>query len=323
MSVLVTGAMGHVGYATVNACTSAGLDVVAYDQLTPDPVLTKAAGANVTWIRGDVTDWSGLLEIVREHNVDGVIHSAALANDHVCRPIPLSATQVNVLSTQNLLELARQLKWRRVVYVSTGAVYQASDPAGFILETDPPSPKNVYATTKYMGELLVNMYIQTYGVSACVVRASWIWGPALITSGFDGPRGPIPYFLIRALRGEAVHEPSGGEFIANFTYVKDLANVLVNAYCKESLPSNLYNVSNGEHYSTAQIVDAIKQVVPDAEISAGPGMTPWIDYTVLRGSFDISRVKKELGFEVEYPLQKGIADYAAWLKQNLPQSFAA
>ena len=168
-----------------------------------------------------------------------------------------------------------------------------------------------------MGELLVNMYIKTYGVSACVVRASWIWGPPLITSGFDGPRGPIPYFLIRALRGEAVHEPSGGEFIANFTYVKDLASALVNAYLKESLPSNLYNVSNGEHYSTAQIVDAIKQAVPGADLSVGPGMTPWIDYTVLRGSFDISRVKKELGFEVEYPLLKGIADYAAWLNQNL------
>jgi UDP-glucose 4-epimerase len=168
-----------------------------------------------------------------------------------------------------------------------------------------------------MGELLVNMYVKTYGVSACVVRASWIWGPPLITHGFDGPRGPIPYYLIRALRGEAVHEPSGGEFIANFTYVKDLASVLVNAYCQKSLQSNLYNVSNGEHYSTAQIVDAIKHVVPNSDLSVGPGMTPWIDYTVLRGSFDISRVKKELGFEVEYPLQKGIADYAAWLKQNL------
>jgi nucleoside-diphosphate-sugar epimerase len=309
--------MGHVGYATVLACKSAGLDVVAHDQLNFDPEVAKAAGASATWVRGDVTDWPGLLEIAREHNVDGVIHSAALANDYVCRPIPLFATHVNVLSTQNLLELARQLKWRRVVYVSTGAVYQASDPDGFIRETDPPSPKNVYATTKYMSELLVNMYIKTYGVSACVVRASWVWGPPLITRGFEGPRGPIPYFLIRALRGEAVHEPSGGEFIANFTYVKDLASALVNAYCKESLPSNLYNVSNGEHYSTAQIVDVIKEVVPDADLSVGPGMTPWLDYTVLRGSFDISRVKKELGFEVEYPLQRGIADYAAWLKQNL------
>lgn len=194
MSVLITGALGNVGYATVIACTSAGLDVVAHDQLNDDPELARAAGAHATWVKGDITDWSGLLEIAREHNVDGVIHCAALANDHICRPIPLTAMRVNVLSTQNLLELARQLKWRRIVYVSTGAVYQASNPDGFIREADPPSPKNVYATTKYMGELLVNMYIKTYGVSACVVRASWIWGPPLITHGFEGPRGPIPYF---------------------------------------------------------------------------------------------------------------------------------
>lgn len=123
--------------------------------------------------------------------------------------------------------------------------------------------------------------------------------------------------MIRALRGETVHEPSGGEFIANFTYVKDLANVLVNAYCRKSLPNDLYNVSNGEHYSTAQIVDAIKQVVPDADLSVGPGMQPWTDYTVLRGSFDISRIKSDLGFKIQYPLQEGLADYAVWLKEKL------
>ena len=61
------------------------------------------------------------------------------------------------------------------------------------------------------------------------------------------------------------------------------------------MPSNLYNVSNGEHYSTAQIVDVIKQVVPGADLSVGPGMQPWIDYTVLRGSFDITRIKNDLG----------------------------
>jgi len=57
-------------------------------------------------------------------------------------------------------------------------------------------------------------------------------------------------------------------------------------------------VSNGEHYSTAQIVETIRRVVPGAEVSVGPGMKPWIDYTVLRGSFDLTRIRTELGFEV-------------------------
>lgn len=319
MSVLVTGAMGHVGYATALACAEAGLEVVAHYHSTFDRKLAQAAGPGVTWVKGDVTDLAHLLEIAERHGVEGVIHSAALPNDTVCRPVPVHAMRVNVLSTQYLLEAARQRRWRRVVYVSTGAVYQASDPRGFIRETEPATPGNVYGTTKHMGELLVNMYQKTYGVSACTVRVSWVWGPPLITRGLDGPRGPIPYFLIGAVRGERLHEASGGEFIANFTYVKDVAQALVLAYRKDALPSNLYNLSNGRHYSTAEIVETIRRVVPGADISVGPGMKPWIDYTVLRGSFDITRARTELGFEVHYPLEKALADYAAWLRENLPR----
>lgn len=319
MSVLVTGAMGHVGYMTALACAGAGMDVVAHYHSTYQKSWAETAGSRVTWVKGDVTDFAHLLEIAEKHGVEGAIHLAALPNDNVCRPVPVHSVAVNVLSTQYLLELARQRKWRRVVYVSTGAVYQASDPTGFIRESDPATPANVYGTTKHMGELLVNMYQKTYGVSACTVRVSWVWGPPLIPVGLDGPRGPIPYFLIRAVRGEKVHEPSGGEFIANFTYVKDVANALLLAYGKESLPSTLYNVSNGEHYSTAKIVETIRRVLPGADLSVGSGMNPWIDYTVLRGSFDLTRIRTELGFEVQYPLEKAIADYAAWLKASLPR----
>ncbi len=317
MSVLVTGAMGHVGYMTALACAEAGLDVVAHYHSTYNPKLAEAAGPRMTWVKGDVTDLAHLLEISEQHGVEGAIHSAALPNNDVCRPLPVHAVAVNALSTQYLLELARQRKWRRVVYVSTGAVYQASDPKGFIRETDPATPGNVYGTTKHMGELLVNMYQKTYGTSACTVRVSWVWGPPLVTQGLDGPRGPIPYFLICAVRGERVREATGGEFIANFTYVKDVASALLLAYRKESLPNNLYNVSNGRHYSAAEIVETINRVVPGADLAVGPGMKPWIDYTVLRGSFDITRARTDLGFEVQYPLEKGIADYAAWLKTNL------
>ncbi len=319
MSVLVTGTMGHVGYMTALACAEAGLDVIAHYHSTYNAKWAQAAGPRVTWVKGDVTDFAHLLELAERHGVEGAIHSAALPNDTVCRPVPAHSVAVNVLSAQHLLELARQRKWRRVVFVSTGAVYQASDPKGFIRETDPATPGNVYGTTKHMGELLVNMYQRTYGVSACTVRVSWVWGPPLIPIGLEGPRGPIPYFLIRAVRGEKVSEATGGEFIANFTYVKDVARALLLAYRKDSLPSNLYNVSNGEHYSVAQIVETIRRVLPDVEMSVGPGMKPWIDYTVLRGSFDITRIRTELGFEVQYPLERAIGDYAAWLKANLPR----
>ena len=317
MSVLVTGAVGNVGYITAMVCAEAGLEVVAHDRLKCEPNLAEAIDPTVNWVEGDLNDWAHLLEIAEKYGIEGVIHSAALANVVFCRPVPMSATKVNVIATQNLLELARRLNWRRVVYVSTGAVFQASDPKSFIKETDPPTPNNVYGSTKYMGELAVNMYNKTYNVDTCTVRASWVWGPPFIPRKFDVGRGPIPFFLIKALRGEKVCEPSGGDFMANFTYVKDLANALLLAYRQESLPNRIYNISNGKHFTIAQVVDTINRVIPNAQLQVGPGMKPWIDYHVPRGSFDITKARKELGFKVKFGLDKGISDYADWLKERI------
>jgi len=317
MSVLVTGAGGNVGSMTAKVCAEAGLKVIVHDRVNYQKNIAELLGDNVERVTGDLDDWAHLLEITKKYKIEGVIHSAALSNVPLCRPVPLSATRVNVMTTQNLLELARQLEWRRVVYVSTGAVFQASDPNSFIKETDLPSPNNVYGTTKYMGELLVNMYYKTYGVDACTVRASWIWGPPYIMKEFDIAHGPVPYFLTKALRGENMDEPSGGDFMANLTYVKDLANALYLAYQKESLHSRIYNISNGRHYTIAQVADAVKKVIPGAHLEVGPGSKPWSDFHVPRGSFDITMAEKELGFKVNFFLEKGITDYAEWLKDKI------
>jgi len=321
MSVLVTGAAGNIGYITAIVCAEAGLEVVAHDRVrlehSPEDSLARKAAHLVNWVQGDLNDWAHLLEIANKYTVQGVIHSAAFSNPVLCHPVPISATKANVLTTQYLLELAHQLSWRRVVYVSTGAVYQSSDPRSYIKETDPPSPNNAYGTTKYMGELLVNMYNKTYGVSACTVRASWVWGPPAIDRHFDVARVPISYFLLKALQGENVYEESGGDFMANFTYVKDLANALLLAYQKDSLPNNLYNVSNGEHYTVAELADVVTRVVPRSQVEVGRGMKPWTDYHVPRGSFDITRARNELGFQVRFPLEKAVEDYSEWLRNMI------
>ena len=83
---------------------------------------------------------------------------------------------------------------------------------------------SVYGTTKHCAELVTAMYRNVYGLSTATARISWIYGPPLVPPCFEGPRGPIPYFLRRALRGEATRESSGGEFAASFTHIDDCAD---------------------------------------------------------------------------------------------------
>src|SRR5262245_58909113 len=223
MTLLVTGAMGHVGYETVRQAAQRGMSVLALYRDTFDEA--RAAGAGVQWAQCDLTDAGAVRALADAHSIDACIHCAAISNEAYARPAPLLAVAGNVGATANLLEIARTKSWRRFLLVSTGSVFQLrADTKSPILEDEATAPANVYSTTKVCAEQLTRMYRTEYGLSASTVRISWVYGPPVIS---DQPtRGPIPSYLLRALRGEAVRE-GGADFAASFTFVGDVAEGLL------------------------------------------------------------------------------------------------
>jgi nucleoside-diphosphate-sugar epimerase len=320
MALLVTGAMGHVGYEVVVQAARMGLPVVAQAHRSFDAAAAERAGDGVTWVRCDLADPFEVAALAAEHRIEGCIHSAALPNDKVARPVPMSAFATNTAATQHLLELARRGGWRRMVFVSSGAVFQRwTDLDRAIPESEPATPINVYGTTKHCAELLVAMYREIYGVSAATVRVSWIYGPPMVPKVFEGPRGPIPEFLRRALRGEVVDEPSGGDFAASFTHVADCAAGLIALYRADTLAHPVYHLGSGENYPTSRVARAVAAAVPGSRVSVGPGTEPWTRFTVMRGPLSCQRMKDELGFSPAHTLESGVAQFAEWMRAH-PES---
>lgn len=317
MALLVTGAMGHVGYAVARHAVEQGLPVVAQYLNTFDNAAAERLGSKATWVRCDLSDPFEIATLALKHDIDGCIHSAALPNDKAARPVPQRAFQSNVAGVQTLLEVGRQSGWRRFVLVSSGAVFQRwTDTAKPIRETDAASPVNVYGTTKHCAELLTSMYSEIYKLSAATVRVSWIYGPPLVPKEFDGPRGPIPEFLRRALKGEAIDEPSGGDFAASFTHVDDCALGLLAVYRADKLGFSLYHLGSGENYTTARVTDAVRACVPGAKVRVGAGTKPWTDFTVLRGPLNCDRMRDDVGFSPTLTLEQGVAQFAEWMRKN-------
>lgn len=317
MALLVTGAMGHVGYGVARAAAARGLDVVAQYHSRYDERAAAASGPAVKWRRCDLADPRDVAALASGDRIDGCVHCAALPNELLTQPAAGRAFDINVAAVQRLLELARDGGWRRFVLVSTGSVFQRwTDRAKSIRETEPASPVNVYATTKHCAELLTAMYRNVYRVSAAVARISWVYGPPLVPRGFDGPRGPIPYFLRRALRGETVVEPSGGDFAASFTHVDDCAEGLLALYRVDALEHPLYHLGSGRNYTTFEVADAVRAAVPGCVLEVGPGSDPWTASTVIRGPLDCERVRAELGFAPRLTLEAGIAQFAGWMRAN-------
>lgn len=322
MTLLVTGAMGHVGFEIVRQAVDQGLSVIAQYHNTFREADALALGDGVKWVRCDLSDPFEVAALAGTSGIDGCIHSAAIPNDKMGLPQPLRTFACNVAATQFLLESARRRGWRRFVLVSTGAVFQNwKDTRQPIPESETPTPRTLYGSTKRCSEILTEMYANMYGLSAAVVRISWVFGPPLVPREFDGPRGPIPEYLKRVLRGEAVLEPSGGDFAASFTYVADCASGLLVTYLSTKLSHTSYHLGSGENYTVSRVAAAIRSAVPSATVEIGPGVEPWTDFTVIRGPLSCERMKDNFGFVPAHSLESAIDDFAEWMRRN-PASYA-
>ena len=315
MTLLVTGAMGHVGFAIARKAAANGRKVIAQyrSQFQADEAATL--GKSVKWVRCDLSDGAAVAEMTRENKVDACIHSAAISNEAYARPEPLRAIETNVGATANLLDAARTSTWRRFVLVSTGSVFQKrKDTTSPILEDAAPEPANVYSTTKVAAEMLVRMYRSEYQLSASAVRISWVYGPPIVT---DSPtRGPIPSYLMRALKGVAIDE-GGGDFAASFTYIDDVVDGLIAAAAAKSLDHAIYHLGPGVNFDVRQVAAAVRAICSGAKIKLGTGTEPWTKYTAIRGPLAGDRFRQDTGFAPAFSLEAGIAAYADWLRKNV------
>ena len=157
------------------------------------------------------------------------------------------------------------------------------------------------------------MYRSEYGLSASAVRISWVFGPPVIS---DQPmRGPIPSYLLRALRGEPIRE-GGADFAASFTYVADVAEALLAAAAAPELRHALYHFGHGVNFTAGQAAEAVRQAVPGAAIALSGGTEPWTRYTAPRGPLAGERFFQDMGYRPAHTLAAGVAAYADWMRAN-------
>lgn len=314
MALLVTGASGHIGLELAKTAAARGMQVVATHRGDLGEAQAKAAGPGVTWQSCDLSDASAVRDLASKYKIDACIHAAAISNEAYARPNPLDAIASNVGATAILLDAARQNGWRRFVLVSSGSVFQLrKDIVNPITEDQPPEPSNVYSTTKVCAEQLTRMYRSEYGLSASTVRISWVFGPPVIS---DQPqRGPIPSYLLRALRGEAIRE-GGADFCASFTYVADVVDALLAAAAAPELRHAIYHFGHGVNFTAGQAAEAVRKAVPSATIELGAGTEPWTKYTALRGPLAGERFRQDTGYSPTRSLEAAIAAYADWMRAN-------
>ena len=305
--ILVTGGAGFIGSGVVQALASRGDDVVAFD-IARSPRLDAALAEhrNIEYVHGEITEWPQVASLVQRMKPDAVVHCAAIVSVTHSLAAPIATFRVNVDGSLNLFEAMRLFGVKRVVNLSSEETYGPFE-KDKIDESHPNRPIHPYGISKYAVERLAHDYVASYDMEIIHVRTCWVYGPGL-------PRPRVPKILVdAAVAGQRLHVAGGGDFRVDHVYIDDCVDGIIRALDKPKHRFDVYHVSTGEAPSLGEIVAMMKEIVPGADLAIGPGNYRFVDGTevVKKGALDISRARKELGYQPRYPIREGLAAYVA------------
>ncbi|GAX61874.1 NAD dependent epimerase/dehydratase family protein [Candidatus Scalindua japonica] len=280
-SILITGATGFIGSHLVRAIQDRHQIYGLVRKLTGKNLFT-----GVHWIEQDLAqplDYSRL-----PNNVDIFIH---LAQSRFYKQFPDKSKDIfdiNIHSTFQLLEYARQVGAKCFVFASSGGVYGYSYEK--FVETDPVTPLNFYLSSKYTAELLIANYNKFFNTVA--LRFFFVYG--------EGQRGMLfSRLLERAKRGESIIIEGQDGINMNPIYVGDAIKVFEPAL---SLPSDIYNIAGDEVISIKDLVLMMGRLV---------GKRVRLKHTKNGSSGDIlgdnAKMKQKLEIYPKVSLEEGIS----------------
>jgi UDP-glucose 4-epimerase len=228
--------------------------------------------------------------------------------------------KINAEGTLNVLEAARIVGTiQRFVYTSSKAVYGAiTGEYGHptyrpIPEDGPKNPTLVYDATKLVGEHMGLNYQRTFGLDFVAVRFASTFGPGKLAR-----HGPVSWhskLIENAMLGKPARLPKGGDQPDDMIYHRDIAQGIVRACFAANPEHRVFNIGRGVAATMRQFAEAVRRVIPGAVLDIGPGLDYFglgIPYYCV---FDISRARKELGYEPEYDFEKGVKDYVETMQR--------
>ncbi len=320
--VVVTGGAGFIGSHVCEALLARGTRVVVLDNFDPyyDPAAKRANIAEVAasphakaagfeLVEGDICDGALVRATFERVRPESVIHLAAKAGVRPSIADPAGYSRVNVLGTSVLLEESRRVQASRFVMASSSSVYGNAPVAPFHEELDVSEPISPYAATKRACELIGYTHWTLTRMPTACLRFFTVYGPR------QRPDLAITLFMRRIARGEPIELFGAGSTSRDYTFVGDIVAGVLAAHDRiDAHGYRVWNLGNSAPVTLSDMVQAIARTVgrPANTVSrpAQPG-------DVERTFADLTRARRELGFDPKTPFDDGLARHWAWLRPRV------
>ena len=320
MSTLVTGGTGFVGVNIVKELARAQHQVVSFDLVAPDQLtqdfLAPESG-QVSFVTGDILDQGALEQVARDYEIDKIVHAAVYTVNRTELEIRRSrdVIDINLTGTANLLDMARELRVGRFLYISSGAAYGAARPSDQTFnEDDAPLPLNLYGITKFASEMLTRRYGELHDLSTASVRLSTPYGPMERVTGHRAVMSVFYHLTGQLVREEPVRADAEAE-ARDYTYVTDIADALRAILDAPNLPHDLYNVTAGRWIIPQDVLQELAGLEPSAAVELGQVDEGGQPQQRGRGPLSPQRLTQDLGWRPKFDLATGLSEYLQWRRE--------
>ncbi|KAG9654276.1 NAD(P)-binding protein, partial [Aureobasidium melanogenum] len=253
-NIMITGGAGFIAsWVARHLATTYGghYNIVSFDKLDYCASLNNTNQLNhlenFSFYHGDIMKADEVLDCLRKHKIDTVMHFAAQSHVDLSFGNSYDFTYANVYGTHVLLECMKTYGIKKFIHVSTDEVYgEVKDGADDLLKDAILAPTNPYAASKAAAEMMVHAYYKSFKLPVIIVRSNNVYGP------HQFPEKVIPKFSLMLQRGLRLPLHGSGDNTRRYLYAGDAADAFDTILHKGEI-GHIYNVDSHDEVSTIDL----------------------------------------------------------------------